>query len=156
MDTEALSAYREAEAVLPTDVQHKLTLANHLLYWHDRPAESLTKAEEALALARSREGESSWLGQARGLRGVALLRLGNIGAAQEAWAEILAIASAPEATPADLDLFLAAELIDARLLLPEVGQYLKMVALKAATTSSYDLSERCARVEEKLKAVQGE
>jgi len=91
-----------------------------------------------------------WRGQARGLRGVALLRVGRLDEARQAWLEIIEHASAHNASIDDQDLYLAWEMIEARQCLDEVEEYLGGVAQRAASTDSYDLPQRCATVRARL------
>lgn len=112
-DEEALDAYKSAEALDPS-IQRKLSVASHLLF-----SDSVGNAQEALeglALALRETGwQLQWRGWAPGLRGKALVLLGQIDADREAWWEIVAAVNAPGSGIADCDLLLAEALIDERL-----------------------------------------
>jgi hypothetical protein len=148
LDREALEAFLDAERLDPTDQSRKLRTASCLLFFLNRPAEALKRLEVTLQAA----DPSSWIYcDARGMRGVALFRLGR---REEAGQVFETIASSAARLPASsCDLRLVDELVEGGQNLSGCRSYLDVVLQKAREEHNEDVSERGMAVLGKLNAV---
>jgi cytochrome c-type biogenesis protein CcmH/NrfG len=144
-DQDALKAYREAARLDPSDPQFTLTLVNCLVYFLGRPAEALEQVDALLAML----DETDWAyHDARGLRGVALARLGR---RPEATAVFESIVRSAERLPASrCDLRLVEEFVSAGPPDAASRSYLDRVLAKAEQERNPDVRERAHRLLAKL------
>lgn len=148
-DSEALDSYLEAERLDPTDSSRPLRTANCLLYFLNRPAEALQRVDSIL----NSVDERSWVYfDARGIRGVALLKLGRVDEARRVFEVIVASAARLPATSCDLRL--VDELVDRRQQLPECRRYLELVLAKAEAEDNGDVRDRGQAVVMKLTRIE--
>lgn len=144
-DREALDTYLEAERLDPTEPSRLLRIANCLLYFLNRPAEALQRVDRTLESVDS----ASWVYlDARGIRGVALLRLGRVEEATRVFEAIIASAERLPATSCDLRL--VDELVERRQALSDCRRYLDLVLAKAESEGNRDVTDRGAAVVKKL------
>ena len=143
-DEEALEAYLEAERLDP-DESRALRIANCLLYFLNRPAEALSRLESTL---RSVEEGGPTYCDARGMRGVALLRLGRVREAKGVFENIANSASRLPASSCDLRL--VDELVGRKEFLAECRSYLDIVLAKAQAEQNEDVIERGTAILERV------
>ncbi len=136
-DKHAVDAYREATRLDPSDPQLKLSLASCLVYFLGRPAEALEPLESILGSL----DHTGWAYQdARGLRGVALARLGK---RAESNGVFEAIAQSAARLPASrCDLRLVEELLDSGRADAVHRAYLDDVLAKARHEGNDEVAER--------------
>lgn len=140
-DRHALKAYREAASLDPLDPHFKLSLANCLVYFLGRPAEGLEQVEALLGTL----DDTDWAyHDARGLRGVALARLGRRSEASGVFESI--VRSAERLPASSCDLRLAEELLSAGQFDAACRPYLERVLAKAEHERNSDVQERVRRI----------
>jgi tetratricopeptide (TPR) repeat protein len=140
-DREALEAYLEAARLDPAEPTRALSVVNCLLEFLNRPGEALERVDAALASL----DEGGWVYcDARGLRGVALVRLGRMREARELFERIALAANRLPATSCDLRL--VEELVARGECLAECRLYLDIVEAKARTERNEDVAARSMRI----------
>ena len=149
-DHKALSAYKRAIELAPSDPLHHLTVGRFLLDVSDEPEAALEEIDIAINLAAKDPQTSYCLPEALGLLGIAWLRLGRIHDANNLFQNTCRAAAAGPSNPT-LDLRLASEYAKRGEFLKECAQFAADAVEWASVTSNDDMLARVKNLRESIE-----